>query len=265
MKLTGKTCLLTGATGGIGEAIAIALDAAGAQLILVGRSQLKLNHLLNQLKNDNHICVSADLTQTEGIETVVQSCNNDIDILINNAGNNHFGLLTEQSEQQIRQMLELNTLAPMLLTKAMLPLLNKQSATIINIGSGFGSIGFAGYCAYSASKFALRGFTEALRRELSDTNTHVLYLAPRATATEMNPSSVVKMNEELGNAMDSPKRVADELMSLLTKTQARRFIGWPERFFVKLNGLLPSVVDSALAKQLPIIKRYAVASSDNHR
>ena len=112
----------------------------------------------------------------------------------------------------------------------------------VNIGSGFGSIGFAGYSGYSASKFALRGFTEALRRELADSSVRVGYLAPRATVTDMNSEQVVAMNKELGNKMDTPESVAEEFLSLLKSDQTERYIGWPERFFVKLNSLLPGVV-----------------------
>jgi short-subunit dehydrogenase len=158
-------------------------------------------------------------------------------------------------------MVELNVLAPMLLCQALLPALQKSSGTIVNVGSGFGSIGFAGYCGYSASKFALRGFSESLRRELSDTGIEVLYLAPRAVDTAMNGQEVVSMNAELGNKVDSPQYVAQQLLLQLQSGQARRYLGWPERFFVKLNSVFPALVDSALAKQLPVIRKWAVASA----
>ncbi|WP_200821245.1 SDR family NAD(P)-dependent oxidoreductase [Oceanicoccus sp. KOV_DT_Chl] len=169
MNLNGKTCLLTGASGGIGAAIATALDKAGARLILVGRNQSNLNVLMENLSGKHHTAIAADLGTDQGIDQIHQACTDGIDYLINNAGVNYFGLLPEQSAQQLRQMLEINVLAPMLLIQSLLPTLTTNAATIVNIGSGFGSIGFAGYCGYSASKFALRGFTESLRRELADT------------------------------------------------------------------------------------------------
>jgi short-subunit dehydrogenase len=258
MDIHGKTCLLTGATGGIGAAAARALAGAGAHLILVSRSADKLERLAAGLPGEGHRTVAADLASREGREAVLNACPDGIDVLINNAGLNHFGLLADQAEEQLRQMMEVNALAPMLLTQALLPQL-RHDGVIVNVGSGFGSIGFAGYCGYSASKFALRGFTEALRRELADSGVKVLYLAPRATATDMNPAEVVAMNEELGNATDSPERVAAELLTQLRKCQRSRYIGWPERFFVRLNGLFPSVVDHALARQLPVIRRRALA------
>jgi len=260
MNLKEKRIVLTGAAGGIGTAFAHALAQEGAQLILVSRNQSKLEALQSELPGDGHTSVVADLGASEGRQSVVEACNEQVDILINNAGVNHFGLLQSQSEQQLREMFEVNTLVPILLTQALLPVLKRSNSIIVNVGSGFGSIGFAGYCGYSASKFALRGFTEALRRELASSPVKVLYLAPRATATTMNSRAVVEMNEELGNAVDSPQLVALELLKLLGKRSGSRYMGWPERFFVKLNGLFPSVVDKALAKQLPVIYRQAMAA-----
>lgn len=254
--------VLTGATGGIGEAVAKKLAEAGAALILVSRQRDRAERLAGRLPGTEHRVVEADITAGPGREAVVQVAGSGLDGLVNSAGINHFGLLQDQSEEQLRQMFEVNSLAPILLTRALLPALSVRESFIVNVGSGFGSIGFAGYCGYSASKFALRGFTEALRRELADSRVNVQYLAPRATATEMNPQHVVAMNEELGNTMDAPERVAAELMVLLRKGAGTRYIGWPERFFVKLNSLLPSLVDGALAKQLPVIRRQAVAGKE---
>lgn len=258
MQFKGKTCLLTGATGGIGEAIAHHLDAAGMRLILVARNKDKLQQLVTQLSGTDHVVVAADLCQPQGLNSIVEACQSDVDLLINSAGINCFGLFEQQSSQEWQTMFELNVLAPMKLIQALLPILNSCSSTIVNVGSGFGSIGYAGYCAYSASKFALHGFTEALRRELADTSVKVLYLAPRATQTEMNSDEVIAMNKTLGNTMDSPERVVNELISLLSKSQSVRFVGWPERFFIKLNNLFPTIVDKALAKNLSNIKQFAV-------
>jgi short-subunit dehydrogenase len=265
MDVKGKRIVLTGAAGGIGAACATRLAAGGARLLLVSRNARRLEGLSAGLPGEGHLAVAADLTSEAGRLAVVDACGGDIDVLINNAGINHFGLLETQSEAQLREMFEINALAPILLTRMLLPDLRQRPSAVVNVGSGFGSIGFAGYCGYSASKFALRGFTEALRREVADTRVEVLYLAPRATATDMNPQSVVALNLELGNAMDPPERVASELMTLLRKTGSARYIGWPERFFVKLNAIFPSLVDRALASQLPVIRKQALAASAGER
>ncbi|MFT4826588.1 MAG: short-subunit dehydrogenase [Halioglobus sp.] len=261
MDLENKIVLLTGATGGIGAAVAQQFAKAGARLILVSRSEDKLNALSAELAGQGHVTVAADITTPAGRKQIVEACQNGLDVLVNNAGVNHFGMLDEQSEEQLISMFEVNMLAPILLTRALLEQLRKCDSAIINIGSGYGSIGCAGYCGYSATKFGLRGFTEALRRELDDSSVSVGYLAPRATATGMNSEEVVAMNSQLGNRMDDAEWVAKQLMILLSQRDGARFLGWPERFFIKLNCLFPGVVDKALGRQLPIIRRYALAAA----
>jgi short-subunit dehydrogenase len=121
----------------------------------------------------------------------------------------------------------------------------------------FGAIAYPGHTVYSATKFALRGFSEALRRELTGTSVRVHYLAPRATRTRFNSSEVESLNERFGIAMDPPERVAAALLDLLERDRIEAVLGWPERFFARLNALLPRLVDRALAKQIPIIRQHA--------
>ena len=154
--------------------------------------------------------------------------------------------------------MQLNVTATLQLTHRLLPILRQQGrALVVNIGSTFGSIGYPGFTAYCASKFAIRGFSEALRRELADTQVKVLYLAPRATRTSMNSDSVVAMNTELKVAMDDPQLVARTVRAAIESEREELYMGWPEKLFVRLNGLLPRVVDQALRKQLPVIQRFA--------
>jgi short-subunit dehydrogenase len=132
-------------------------------------------------------------------------------------------------------------------------------AHIVNIGSTFGSIGFPGFCVYSASKFAVRGFSEALRREIADTGVQVHYVAPRATRTALATDRIRAMNEELRAGMDAPETVALAIQTVLREERRELLLGAAERLFAKLNALLPAAVDRAMRKQLPIIKRYAAA------
>jgi short-subunit dehydrogenase len=147
----------------------------------------------------------------------------------------------------------------MLLCKNFLPMLReRRTATIVNIGSILGSIGYAGSTAYCASKFGLRGFTEALRRELADSAIKVVYLSPRATDTALNNSSRQALNRELGTAVETPQQVAAHVVEAIAHPErGHRFIGWPESFFVRLNSLLPAVVDKALRAKLSTIRRHA--------
>lgn len=184
--------------------------------------------------------------------------------MINNAATNHFGLLSDLTEEQIASIINLNTLVPILLTRALLPcLLVAQKPRIVNIGSVFGSIGFAGQTSYSASKFALRGFTQALSREIADTDINIHYVAPRATWTDFNCPRMNAMNKELGVTVDPPKMVAQKIIKTMMRTGNRRlFIGWPEKLFVKLNSLLPGLIDRVVFRQLPVIQKFSAQKID---
>jgi short-subunit dehydrogenase len=260
MQLKDQTIVLTGAAGGMGEQIAAALVEQGARLVLADLHEQRLQQLAAQLGAE-HTIVAADLCTQAGREQLVQACQNlgGIDILINAAGISEYALLEQQSAARIELMTNINLIVPMLLCQAFLPMMQTRStAAVVNIGSTFGSIGHPGFASYCATKFGLRGFTETLRRELSDTAVQVFYIAPRATRTSMNSDSVVRLNEELGNTMDEPELVVASLLRILAnKSGGDYFLGWPEKLFVRLNGLLPRLVDAALGKQLATIKRLA--------
>lgn len=263
MNLHGKIVLLTGATGGIGQAIARRLATEGAILILVGRSASTLQTLARELDlqaNDGFV-LEADISQHQGrekIRTALLALPQPLDLLINCAGISLFGLLPQNSADAIAQVINTNVTASILVTRLVLPLLHPKHGRILNVGSSFGGLGYPGFAVYCASKFALRGFSEALRRELGDSDIQVAYLAPRATNTAINSSAVTAMNKALGNGMDEPELVAQVAVKMLLANKMRdRNIGWPERLFLRINSLFPRVIDTALNKQLPIIRRFA--------
>lgn len=262
MQLTGKKILLTGASGGIGHAIARQLDANGASLLLVGRDEGKLNILRSDLTGDHGIVVG-DITRPEDRQRVIEQCDQwGLDMFINAAGTLEFKLFQNQSPETVQAMLETNLLSPMLLCQSLIPVLLKADmGVIVNIGSIFGSIGHPGFTSYCASKFGLRGFTEALQRELADTSIKVFYLAPRATRTNLNSNAVNALNEALGNATDSPEQVAQALLKTLRTGTSQHYMGWPEKLFVRLNGLFPGLVHNALVKKLPVIRHHAQSNS----
>ena len=259
MQLSASRVLLTGATGGMGRAIVAALCAQGAQVLVVGRQDQALQALVE--RNPGLVsCLQADLRHPADRANVLRHAQQmgGINLLINAAGINHFGLFENMQEQGIDDLITTNLSATLQLTHAMLPLLRSQPhSCVVNIGSTFGSIGYPGFSVYCATKFALRGFSEALRRELADTNVGVLYIAPRATRTEMNNAAVEAMNAELQVSMDSPELVAERLVQALDADLREVHLGFPEWLFVRLNGLLPRLVDKALRRQLPTIRHYA--------
>lgn len=263
MRLTDARVLITGGAGGIGRTIAAALLEHGAAVLLADRDAQALERTVQPLRSHGERldAFAVDLTSAAGRARLcehAQCWRGGVNVLVNNAGLNHFCLFEEQSPEQIDAALAVNVQAPLHLCRALLPHLGRQAeAQILNIGSVFGGIGYAGYVSYSATKFALRGFSEALRRELADSRISVRYLAPRATRTPINPPAVERMNAELGVAMDPPERVAVATCRMIEGRRLEAVVGWPEKLFVRLNALLPRLVDAALRRQLPLIRRHA--------
>jgi len=259
--------LVTGGGGGIGGAIAGELLARGAAVLLVDRDEAALRRAAERLARhgDRVGTLAADLTSAadrQRLCTDAAAWRGGINVLVNNAGVNHFGMFADQPPAQIDLALAINLQAPLHLCRALLPhLLRQPEACILNTGSVFGAIGYPGYAVYSATKFAVRGFTEALRRELADTRVSVRYVAPRATRTGINTSAVERMNAELGVAMDPPELVAEAVCDMLAGSRVEAVLGWPEKLFARVNGILPRLVDGALRKQLPVIRRYAGESA----
>jgi short-subunit dehydrogenase len=262
MNLFGSRILLTGATGGIGRCLALELARRGARLVLTGRDATSLARLAGQISNTGaHATILPfDLARPGSHASLVAGALESlggIDALVNNAGRSHFGAFADQDEAAMRELIETNLTAPLLLTRAVLPhLVQRGTGCIVNIGSVFGAIGFPYNAAYSASKFALRGFSEALRRELADTGVKVLYVAPRATATAMNGPAARALLSETGTAVDAPEKVAIVIANALAGDSKEVIVGGPEGYFARLNALLPRLVDSALIKQGRVAARY---------
>lgn len=259
MTLPDKTTLIIGASGGIGQALAQQLAEQGESLVLCGRNQTALAHLKTNLAaQEKHTILIADLTSVAGREAIVLAVSNaPIDTIINLAGTNQLSAFKKQTHESIETTIHTNLTAIMLLIHDLIPLLEtRSSSTLVNVGSTLGAIGLPGYVTYCTSKFALRGFSEALSRELADTAINVKYFAPRTTETSINSARANAMNMELGNKADSTQYVANELIRFLATEKESCHLGWPEKLFVKINSVLPSVVSKHLKTQLPIVRKY---------
>ncbi len=261
IELQNAHVLLTGASGGIGSEVCNQLLKQNATVIAITRDIHKLDKFsYNSLSPKQFSKIEADITTQHGREIIkknIEATSNRINVLINCAGCNLFSSIENLKEKDVIQQVNTNLVAPILLIKTMLPTLKAQpKAKIINVGSSLDSIGFPGFSLYSATKFGLRGFSEALRRELSDTNIEVNLVSPRATNTEMNSSKIREMNKSLKVRMDNTEEVAKIILKSIQGSGSETYIGWPEKLFTRINRVLPSVVDSAIAKQLPIIKQY---------
>lgn len=255
-----KRIVITGATGGLGVALANLLDLEGNELILVGRNEFALR-ALNESLGGKHQVMVADLTSDTDLESLIyQLSQQTIDVLINNAGLNEFGTFADIPPEMIEKMFQVNAISPMKLTQALLPNLLRDKAMVLNIGSVFGYIGFPFYATCSATKFALRGFSEALYREYQDQGLQVMFIAPRAIATDMNSGVVEAMNAALGNHADTPEAVAAQIVTAIKASRVRGVIGFPEKVFARINGFLPKLVDRALIKQVAAMRPFAEQS-----
>jgi short-subunit dehydrogenase len=257
MEIADHHIVVTGAAGGIGAATVARLAQEGARLSLVGRDRAKLEALRQRLprkspgKNGAALVLS-DLSAADGPQAAIAAAtaeNGPVDILVNNAGINHFGRFAAMTAAEIDNLLATNVAAPMKLAHAVLPgMIERRRGKIVNIGSVFGGVGFGGFAAYSAGKFALRGFSEALRRELHGSGVGVVYVAPRYTRTALNVGAIERMAKALAMRMDDPAAVADRIVKTIKDDTAECTIGMPERFFVRLNALFPRLVDSGMTK-----------------
>jgi short-subunit dehydrogenase len=232
MKAAESRVLLTGASGGIGRAMTVALTHAGAAVLGVGRGP----------GQPGQSWVTADLTTPAAAAWRAN-------VVVHAAGVPAFGALAALPAAHIAAVLQANLLAPILLTQALLPhLLQQQRAQLVFVGSALGRIGLPGFSVYGASKAGLHGFAEALRRELAGGPVRVQILGPRSTRTGFNGDAVEAYNRATGTAMDTPETVAQALLALIETEAAERFVGFPERLAVRLNGMLGARLDGSFAR-----------------
>jgi short-subunit dehydrogenase len=262
--MTGYRAIITGASGGLGAAFARALAPHAATLVLTGRRQPALESLRAELTAVHpHLevrTVACELTEATGRQALADAAteaSGPIDLLINNAGVNDFRAFDSQADATLERLVAVNLLAPMQLARHLLPLLRRASrAQIVNVGSILGYIGYPGYAVYCATKFGLRGFSEALRRELADTSIAVRYFAPRAVCTPLTTPAMAALNAALGSQEDRPERVAQALLRFLESRSPERRIGFPERLYVWINRVAPALNERGLRAQLGTIRRH---------
>lgn len=253
MKIADKHILVTGAGSGIGRAMAMALAKEGAQLVLCGRNLEPLEETAALLKRASPLVVTADVTKAEDRRTLVSKVmqhGKGLDILINNAGVNPCNLLPELDDETLLRVFQTNVMAPFSLIRDFLPLLKVAApAHIVNMGSLFGYLGFPYFSGYCASKFALRGMSDALRRELEPFNIGVTYVAPKATKTPA-ADNFDHLVDRFDMSFDDPSNVAGRVIKAIKQNRKTDFPGLPERLFPVIQGVAPRIIDAIVRKQM---------------
>ncbi|MEK7319561.1 MAG: SDR family NAD(P)-dependent oxidoreductase [Pseudomonadota bacterium] len=255
MQLQGKVAVVTGAGSGIGRAVAQALAQRGCHLALADRNQEGLAETaalpeLNSVKVSLHTLDVADRDAVAAFPQTVLAHHDRIDLLVNNAGVALAGSFEQVSETDFDWVMAINFHGVVRMTRAFLPLLHRSDdARIVNISSLFGLISPPGQSAYSASKFAVRGFSNALRHELADSRVGVTVVHPGGIATSIARNARVsadipqgQMQERLANSQKMlrmpPPKAADIIVRGIEKRSARVLVGsdavvmsWLERLF----------------------------------
>lgn len=186
--LNGKTALVTGATGGIGGAIAKALHAQGAVVGLSGRNEEKLKAMATELGERVHV-LPADLSNLDAVETLAKQAEDtmgQVDILINNAGLTRDGLSMRMKNEDWQDVIDVNMTSTFMLAKALQRgMMKRRTGRIINVASVVGVTGNPGQCNYVASKAGMIGWSKAMAAEIASRGITVNCIAPGFIATAM--------------------------------------------------------------------------------
>jgi 3-oxoacyl-[acyl-carrier protein] reductase len=216
MKLDNKTALITGATGGIGGAIAKQLYAAGATVMLTGTRAEVLQNLAKELGERAHV-LAANLTDSAAIDALVSDTEKQlgkIDILVANAGVTRDGLLMRMKDEDWQSVIDINLTSTFKLVRAALRgMMKNRTGRIISIGSVVGTTGNPGQANYCASKAGLIGFSKALAQEVASRNITVNVIAPGFIATPMTEVLTDEQKEKINakiplGRMGSPDDIA---------------------------------------------------------
>lgn len=245
MELQHRVIIVTGASSGIGAATARMLARAGARVVLAARREDELRRIAAEIvaAGGQALVVATDMAERSSIDALVGRTVDEygrIDGIVNNAGVGG-GSSIEDDDVAMRRMLDVNLLGPARLVQAALPYLRRSpGAVIVNIGSVAGDIAVSG--VYSASKYGLRGLTDALRRELRRDGIAVVLVAPGFIRTEMTSGMRLPM--------PGPDSVAGVIVDVLRRP--RRRVTTPRLYgvFATLSTLFPDIADRLLGSRV---------------
>ncbi|MEI7684699.1 MAG: SDR family oxidoreductase [Planctomycetota bacterium] len=254
-ELAGKRIVITGASSGIGRALAEQLAAKGAKLVLAARSEDKLRELAATLKTET-LVVPTDVTKDADRVHLIDAAKakfGGIDVLINNAGIASWAHFGESSEEVLRQIMEVNFFGPAHLIKLAQPLLTDgQQPAIVNVSSMCGRKAMPGWSEYSASKYALCGLTEALRGEFARYDIDVLLIIPGLTKSSFQEHCLQRKGRakiEFEKGME-PAYVAGRIIRSLESNKTETVLGSEAWSMLLMSKFFPRLTDWLLARKM---------------
>ncbi|MEH6591153.1 MAG: SDR family NAD(P)-dependent oxidoreductase [Halioglobus sp.] len=251
---TGKLAVITGAGSGIGRALAQQLNAQGCKLLLSDISEEGLAATVDSLTDKSALAQTrvidvADKDAMYAWANDIDAEHGHIDILINNAGVALMATVEDSQYQDIEWLMNINFWGVVYGTKAFLPLLRKSTqGHLVNLSSLFGMVGVPTQSAYNAAKFAVRGFTEALRHEMNGTNVHVCCVHPGGIKTNIarnsrSTDSIATADERHDDfskmASTTAESAAAQIITAIEKRKVRLLIGKDAKFIIMLSRLFP--------------------------
>ncbi len=256
MELADRVVLITGASMGIGEALARAYAAEGARVVLAARSEERLQRLAGELPPGRTLALRADVTEprqiTELVDRALQHFGR-VDILVNNAGMGLFSTLADMDREQFERLFALNVFAPVYLTQTVLPQMkSRREGQIVNISSALGHVAMPGMGAYSATKFALRALTNALRVEVKPFGIHVLGVYPGQVRTPFPQNA---LGDAAGHFREwrggiSAERCARAIVRASRKDKREIVVPSALRAMIGFYRWFPGLADLGMARML---------------
>lgn len=255
--LEGACYLLTGASSGIGRALALELAKRGCKLLVTARREDRLADLEKEAKPlGGHLCsLAGDITEGTFREALValalRHWNGALDGLINAAGVGYFGELPNSTANETEATIDVDVVAPLELTRLCIPALAKgNKPLIVNIGSVLGHVPAPRKAVYVASKFAIRGFSDSLRMELAPKGIGVMHVSPSTTATEFFDIATddQRLKSKMLKRAMTPEQVAIEIVAGMRHGKRELVLSAGGRWLVRLHHFFPRLAERLMAK-----------------
>ena len=249
---TDKIVVITGGSDGIGKALVAQFLALGAKVATCGRNENKLSLLATEFPSSNLFTAQVDVSKQDESESFIKQVVDNwgrIDILINNAGISMRALVSEVSVQTLQNVMDINFWGTVYCTKAALPSIQQNKGVIVGVSSIAGYRGLPGRSGYSASKFALNGWLEALKTELYASGTHVMWVCPGFTTSNIRNAALDKNAKAQGEspmdegAMMSSEQCATHIIHAIEKRSRSLVLTFTGKRTVFMNKYFPAWAD----------------------